>query len=451
VLLSVVAPRAYAQCPAWVMPFSPAPNFGLPYALATIPGGDVMVGGNFAPAGIEWAAIVRYHPASDTWSPVGGLDRDNFVGAPVVLAITALPGGGVAVGGSFYKVWGQYYFGVGRYSPSENTWSRMGAGISGPYGPYVTAMDVLPDGDVVAGGWFDLADFQTANSVARYNRDSDTWSPMGSGLTYDLNQPSGVALVMAIAVLSNGDIIVGGEFDTAGGQPANNIARWSPATNTWSSLGAGVRASGSNNGGAAQSLAALPGGDVLVGGDFALAGEVQAPGLARYSPSTDTWSAVAREDGVLANMQISVMARLPSGDVILSGVIDAYQDMHFARYILASNTWAELEPAIHASPYSLAVLPGGDVLLGGVLTAPTGSAAGGVARYSFGGVCCGSPDFNCDGDIGTDADIEAFFGCLAGNCPAPPCANGADFNGDGDLGTDADIEAFFRVLGGGAC
>jgi hypothetical protein len=64
---------------------------------------------------------------------------------------------------------------------------------------------------------------------------------------------------------------------------------------------------------------------------------------------------------------------------------------------------------------------------------------------------CGSADFNCDGDTGTDSDIEAFFSCLAGNCPALPCISSADFNGDGDTGTDADIEAFFRVLAGGSC
>jgi hypothetical protein len=64
---------------------------------------------------------------------------------------------------------------------------------------------------------------------------------------------------------------------------------------------------------------------------------------------------------------------------------------------------------------------------------------------------CGSADFNCDGDTGTDSDIEAFFACLAGNCPASPCMNSADFNADGDVGTDADIEAFFRVLAGGSC
>ncbi len=58
-------------------------------------------------------------------------------------------------------------------------------------------------------------------------------------------------------------------------------------------------------------------------------------------------------------------------------------------------------------------------------------------------------DFDNDGDIGTDADIEAFFACLSGRC----CVNcgTADFNGDDDTGTDADIESFFRVLAGGAC
>jgi hypothetical protein len=64
---------------------------------------------------------------------------------------------------------------------------------------------------------------------------------------------------------------------------------------------------------------------------------------------------------------------------------------------------------------------------------------------------CGSADFDCNGDIGTDADIEAFFACLAGLCPGPPCSSSADFDGDGDSGTDADIEAFFRILAGNPC
>jgi hypothetical protein len=63
--------------------------------------------------------------------------------------------------------------------------------------------------------------------------------------------------------------------------------------------------------------------------------------------------------------------------------------------------------------------------------------------------CCLN-DYNGDGDVGTDADIEAFFSCLGGTCCAT-CPPNADFNCDGDVGTDGDIEAFFRVLAGGQC
>ena len=56
-------------------------------------------------------------------------------------------------------------------------------------------------------------------------------------------------------------------------------------------------------------------------------------------------------------------------------------------------------------------------------------------------------DFDNDGDIGTDADIEAFFSCLGGSC----CSNcrTTDINGDGVSGTDDDIAAFFILLSGG--
>jgi probable HAF family extracellular repeat protein len=64
---------------------------------------------------------------------------------------------------------------------------------------------------------------------------------------------------------------------------------------------------------------------------------------------------------------------------------------------------------------------------------------------------CASADFNCDGDVGTDADIESFFACLSGVCPPNSCGSTADINNDGDVGTDQDIEAFFRILGGGNC
>jgi hypothetical protein len=86
------------------------------------------------------------------------------------------------------------------------------------------------------------------------------------------------------------------------------------------------------------------------------------------------------------------------------------------------------------------------------LTGPflgVGTFSGAAWAPCFNEPACGSADFNGDGDVGTDSDIEAFFACLAGSCCAE-CGS-ADFNADGDVGTDADIEAFFRVLSGGTC
>lgn len=56
----------------------------------------------------------------------------------------------------------------------------------------------------------------------------------------------------------------------------------------------------------------------------------------------------------------------------------------------------------------------------------------------------GTGDFNIDGAVGTDEDIEAFFRCLGSPC-------NSDFNGDGDMGTDEDIECFFMAIAGQAC
>jgi hypothetical protein len=72
-----------------------------------------------------------------------------------------------------------------------------------------------------------------------------------------------------------------------------------------------------------------------------------------------------------------------------------------------------------------------------------------VAAVVPGTPTCGSADFDHNGDAGTDADIEAFFACMGGNCCAQ-CGS-TDFNGDGDFATDGDIEAFFRVIAGGNC
>jgi hypothetical protein len=83
----------------------------------------------------------------------------------------------------------------------------------------------------------------------------------------------------------------------------------------------------------------------------------------------------------------------------------------------------------------------------GVSNGVFGSAFGLAARPATQGNC--NPDFDGDGDPGTDADVEAFFRAVAG-IPCPTCGS-TDIDGDGDAGTDFDVEAFFRAMAGLPC
>jgi hypothetical protein len=76
-----------------------------------------------------------------------------------------------------------------------------------------------------------------------------------------------------LAVLPNGDLVAGGDFTTAGGVPANRVARWNGSS--WSAMGSGL-----NN--AVWTLAVLPNGDLVAGGSFTTTGGVPAPYIARW-------------------------------------------------------------------------------------------------------------------------------------------------------------------------
>jgi hypothetical protein len=109
----------------------------------------------------------------------------------------------------------------------------------------------------------------------------------------------------------------------------------------------------------------------------------------------------------------------------------------------SGGTVSAATPDAASTTVSLRGRPG-RVLIRAVVTGPCDTATSNLASLFI-----NSADFDNDGDSGTDADIEAFFACIAGSCPAT--GGSADFNADGDSGTDADIESFFRVLAGGPC
>src|SRR5207253_1276809 len=109
----------------------------------------------------------------------------------------------------------------------------------------VLALAVASSGDLYAAGNFLFAGNTSVRSVARW--DGAQWVPLGAGLTL----PNGGG-VFALAALPTGDIIVGGQFTTADGQGIQNIARWDGSS--WSALGLGIN-------GTVLSLGLIPNGD----------------------------------------------------------------------------------------------------------------------------------------------------------------------------------------------
>jgi trimeric autotransporter adhesin len=395
-------------------------------ALALLPNSDLVVAGSFGTAGGTVTAnnIARWNGSG--WSALGSGTSGPFPAQ--VDALVVLPGGELVAGGSF-----------------GTAWAALGTGVNGE----VFALAVLPSGALVAGGAFTSAGGQSTSKIAQWN--GLAWLPLGSGMgpTTETGSPSAVR---ALTVLSNGDLIAGGTFTTAGGFAALRVARWNGLA--WSALGDGTN-------GEVRALAPGPGGEIIAGGTFTTAGGAPSAFWARWSDNPAPWVAVPPTPQTVPAYSTAIFAAAPASGY--SGV---------------SFQWRRDGAAIGDGPGGAS--PQGGVVSGasGTLASPTDGAPvqltitgvrpGDAGSYTvvFTNTCgaaesnpapltvipvCGTSDFNGDGDFGTDQDIEAFFACLAGNCCATCWPGGADFNGDGDTGTDQDIEAFFRVLAGQTC
>jgi hypothetical protein len=93
-------------------------------------------------------------------------------------------------------------------------WQPLGAGVD----QTVRAL-LVHEGALYAAGFFGAAGGQPAARIARW--DGAAWSALGTGLTSSF----GGGHVNALATLG-GEVIAGGFFDQAGGQPSFNFARW---------------------------------------------------------------------------------------------------------------------------------------------------------------------------------------------------------------------------------
>jgi hypothetical protein len=348
-------------------------------------------GGNFLEiGGVAANRVARWDGAS--WSPLGD-GVDNFVFA------IAEYNGELYVGGRFATAGGVSASNIAKWNGS--TWSAL---ANGGLNWSVSALAVYDDGGgpklYVGGGFARTADSAVDGlwRIARW--DGTSWSAVGfEGLTPWSSEASALTVF-------NGQLVAGGMLGTIGGE--SQVMVWNGQY--WSSLGGVVRDGG---GGAVSALGVVDDGTgpaLYAGGTFTSVAGVPANQIAKWDGFS--WSALG------------------------SGITSAIDELQIVRAIAGFDDGTGSALYVGGSFGDAGGVPGTRLLARWVSCVQDDP-------------CCRG-DYNGDGDTGTDADIEAFFACVAGDC-CPACPSDADFNCDGDVGTDADIESFFRVLAGGPC
>jgi N-acetylneuraminic acid mutarotase len=363
-------------------------QFGLPngvsgavYAVAADGQGNVYVGGSFiVVGGISTPVnnIARFNTQTNTWSTLGTGSSNGVNGEVNALAVV---GDEVFVGGAFTSAGGVSANGVARFNTQTNTWSTLGTGSSNGVGGRVAALAVVGN-EVFVGGYFTSAGGVSANYVARFNTQTNTWSSLGTGSSNGVN-----SYVNALAVVGN-EVVVGGWFTLAGGVSANRVARFNTQTNTWSTLG-----TGSSNGVNSNVYAlAVVGNEVVVGGIFTSAGGVSANCVARFNTQTNTWSSLGTGSSNGVSGRVDALAVVGNevvvgGSFIVVGGISTPVN-NIARFNTQTNTWSSLgtgssngvSGVISVTVTALAVV-GNEVVVGGSFTSAGGIASTFIARY----------------------------------------------------------------------
>jgi hypothetical protein len=196
-----------------------------------VPGGKLFAGGVFSQAGGTTATRIAAWNGVN-WSALTG---PNGEGADGLVSVMTMYQGELVVGGSFLEAGGEVVSGIATWDGTD--WEPL-VGSTGAIGVsilpigFVNALAVY-NGDLYVGGLFQRAGGVDVDNIARWN--GTDWSPVTgpSGFGTALNG-SDIAPVFDMTAV-DGQLIVAGEFTTAGGVAANSIAAWNGTT--WSSVG----------------------------------------------------------------------------------------------------------------------------------------------------------------------------------------------------------------------
>ncbi len=280
--------------------------------------GKIMIGGGFT----QFNGVPRGHVAR--LNSDGSLDNaflSSGAGADsAVVAIAVQSNGKIMIGGAFSQFNGVARGSVARLNSDGSLDTTFLATGAGPY-PWVFAIAVQSDGKILIGGDFWKYNGVLRGKVARLNSDGSldtTFLATGTGAN------SGSA-VEAIAVQGDGKILIGGDghFTNYNGVARGHVAR----LNSDGSLDTTFLATGVGSDNRVSAIAVQSDGKIVIGGWFYQFNGVARSKVARLNSdgSLDT-TFLATGAGVNGYGQVDAMAVQSDGKILIGGDFLGYNN-----------------------------------------------------------------------------------------------------------------------------
>jgi uncharacterized delta-60 repeat protein len=319
---------------------------------------------------------IHYSGTLDAGFNAGGIGAANG-SSPVYSVAVQSSDQKILIGGSFNAYNGTTL----PYLARLNTDGTLDSGFpltgSGP-NTVVYAIVMQSNGQILIGGDFTTYNATGRGYVARLNSDGtlDAGFAAGAGANF---------YIYSVAVQSDSKALIGGAFASYSGAGRGFIARLiSDGTLDTSFLASGP---GANN--VVNSVAMQSNGQILIGGNFTTYNSTIRGYLARLNTDGSIDTGFATGPG--ANTNVNSVAMQSDGKVLIGGNFTTY-DSTSRGYVARLNTDGSLDTSFLATGagangvvYSVAVQSDGKILIGGGFTTYNGISRGYIARLNTDG------------------------------------------------------------------
>jgi uncharacterized delta-60 repeat protein len=273
--------------------------------------------------------------------------------------------------------------------------------ISGAKAGYtIYSSAVQSEGKILIGGSFSTYNGTACKGIARLNTDGSIDASFDSSNGAVCNSSN--ATIYAIAVQTDGKIIIGGYFTKYGGVTQNGVTR----LNSDGSYDTSFNSSkfGTTGGGIVRAISVLPDSKILIGGI----------GFTEYNGAAANRFARLNSDGTLdssfdtssgSNSSVRAITVQSDGKIYIGGDFTSYNGTTIYR-LARINTDGTLDTtfnpgtAINNGVYSLGITSGGNIIIGGDFTKYNTTAVVRIAQLNS----TGSLDTSFNTNIGTGAD-----------------------------------------------